>query len=196
MSTLPAAQYLRMSTERQQYSLENQAAAIEQYARQQNFNIVKTYRDAGRSGVLIKNRDGLKELLRDVVKDNPGYRAILVYDVSRWGRFQDTDESAHYEFICKSAGIPIHYCAEPFSNDGSISGSILKTLKRSMAAEYSRELGVKTYAGVMRLSQLGFRGGGQAGFGYRRVMVSSTGKLPRPGIEPNGNGDKAERQDP
>ncbi len=29
---LPAAQYLRMSTEHQQYSLQNQAAAIQRYA--------------------------------------------------------------------------------------------------------------------------------------------------------------------
>ena len=52
--------------------------------------------------------------------------AILVYYVSRWGSFQDTDESAHYEFACKSAGVPVHYCAEttaapstlPSSNPG------------------------------------------------------------------------------
>ncbi|MEO6246527.1 MAG: hypothetical protein ABIQ12_13930 [Opitutaceae bacterium] len=27
------------------------------------------------------------------------------YDVSRWGRFQDADESGYYEYICKRAGI-------------------------------------------------------------------------------------------
>jgi hypothetical protein len=57
------------------------------------------------------------------------------------GRFQDTDEAAHYEFLCKRSGVPIHYCAEPFANDGTVPSSILKTLKRTMAAEYSRELG-------------------------------------------------------
>jgi hypothetical protein len=24
----------------------------------------------------------------------------LVYDITRWGRFQDVDESAYYEFTC------------------------------------------------------------------------------------------------
>jgi len=84
------------------------------------------------------------------------YAAVLVYDVSRWGRFQDTDEAAYYEFLCKQAGIPVHYCAEPFPNDSTVSSSILKALKRSMAAEYSRELGVKVYAGKKRLVRLGF----------------------------------------
>lgn len=41
-----------------------------------------------------------------------------VYDVSRGGRFQDTDESAHYEFLCRRAEIAVPYCAEQFENDG------------------------------------------------------------------------------
>jgi hypothetical protein len=44
---------------------------------------------------------------------------ILAYDVSRWGRLQDTDESAYYEYICRRANLRIEYCAEPFTNDGS-----------------------------------------------------------------------------
>jgi DNA invertase Pin-like site-specific DNA recombinase len=140
---VPAAQYLRMSTEHQQYSLENQSAAIQNYANRHGFEIVQTYSDAAKSGVALKRRTGLRQLLQDVVSGNAAYRAILVYDVSRWGRFQDTDESAHYEFVCKSAGVPVHYCAETFANDGSLPSLIMKALKRTMAGEYSRELGVK-----------------------------------------------------
>jgi hypothetical protein len=66
------------------------------------------------------------------------------------GRFQDTDEAAHNEFVCKSAGIPVHYCAETFGNDGSLPSSIMKALKRAMAGEYSRELSVKVFAGQKR----------------------------------------------
>lgn len=46
-----AAQYLRMSTEHQRYSLENQAAAIGAYAERLGLNVVATYADAGKSGV-------------------------------------------------------------------------------------------------------------------------------------------------
>jgi hypothetical protein len=55
-----------------------------------------------------------------------------VYDVSRWGRFQDSDEAAHYEFVCKTAGAPVHYCAEMFANDGTLLSTIMKALKRAM----------------------------------------------------------------
>jgi DNA invertase Pin-like site-specific DNA recombinase len=171
----PAAQYLRMSTEHQQYSLENQSVAIQKYADLQGFQIVRTYSDAARSGLVLKRRIALRQLLQDVVSGDPGYRVILVYDVSRWGRFQDTDESAHYEFLCKSAGVPVHYCAETFANDGSLPSLIMKALKRTMAGEYSRELGVKILVGLKRLANLGFKQGGRPGYGLRRMLVSPTG---------------------
>jgi len=173
---IPAAQYLRMSTEHQQYSLENQSDAIRSYANTQGFEIVHTYSDAARSGLVLRHRDGLKQLLKDVVAGVIAYRAILVYDVSRWGRFQDTDEAAHYEFLCKSAGVPVHYCAETFANDGSLPSLIMKALKRTMAGEYSRELSVKVLAGLQRLAHLGFKQGGMPGYGLRRMLVYADGK--------------------
>src|SRR5579871_5509856 len=172
---IPAAQYLRMSTDFQKYSLENQAAAIKQYAELHGFEVTCTYQDAAKSGVILKHRVGLQRLLADVVSGNLNFSAILVYDVSRWGRFQDTDEAAHYEFLCKSAGVPVHYCAETFQNDGTLSSLIMKALKRMMAGEYSRELGVKVIEGMNRLTMLGFKQGGIPGYALRRMLVSSSG---------------------
>jgi DNA invertase Pin-like site-specific DNA recombinase len=172
---IPAAQYLRMSTEHQQYSLQNQSATIRSYAESHGFEVVRTYSDEAKTGMVLKYRAGLQQLLRDVVGGTSECCVILVYDVSRWGRFQDTDESAHYEFLCKSAGVPVHYCAEIFANDGSLPNLIMKALKRTMAGEYSRELGVKTYAGQKRLALLGFKQGGVPGYGLRRMLVSASG---------------------
>lgn len=173
---IPAATYLRMSTERQQYSLLNQSEVIAQYAVAHGFLIVKSYSDAAKTGVIFRKRTGLQSLIQDVVQGDASFKAILVYDVSRWGRFQDTDESAHYEFLCKSAGIPVHYCAEPFTNDTGLSSLIMKSLKRVMAGEYSRELGVKIFNAQRKLACLGFRQGGQPGYGLRRLLVSAEGK--------------------
>jgi DNA invertase Pin-like site-specific DNA recombinase len=175
-SLIPAAQYVRMSDEAQEFSIENQKAAIKIYADLHGFAVVKTYADAGKSGVIAKHRAALQQLLKDVVNGDAGYRAILVYDVSRWGRFPNSDEAAHYEFLCLQSGIPLHYCAEPFTNDCTASSSILKALKRSMASEFSRELGEKVFRGKSRLVQLGFWVGSSAGYGFRRLMVSADGK--------------------
>ncbi len=105
-----AAQYVRMSTDHQRYSIENQAAAIATYAAQRNLTIVSTYADHGRSGVRLDGREALQRLIRDVRSGQADFKLILVYDISRWGRFQDVDESAYYEFICKEAGIRVLYC--------------------------------------------------------------------------------------
>jgi DNA invertase Pin-like site-specific DNA recombinase len=144
---LRAAIYVRMSTEHQQYSTENQTQAIEEYAAQQNLAIVKRFADHGKSGLTLAGRASLCRLLHEVGSGAAEFENILVYDVSRWGRFQDVDESAYYEYLCKKAHIRVHYCAEPFNNDGSLYSTLMKTLKRSMAAEYSRELSRKVFAG-------------------------------------------------
>lgn len=172
-----AAEYVRMSTDHQKYSTENQAEAIRQYAARRGFSIVRTYADQGKSGLSIDGRDALKSLIADVQSGTAEFSTILVYDVSRWGRFQDADESAYYEYICKRAGIAVEYCAEQFENDGSPVSTIVKGVKRAMAGEYSRELSIKVFAGQCRLIELGFRQGGPAGYGLRRVLVDQAGAL-------------------
>ncbi len=166
-----AAQYVRMSTEHQKYSTENQAEIIAQYAEKRGFEIVRTYEDAGKSGLRLDGRLSLQRLISDVRGGVADFAAILVYDISRWGRFQDADESAYYEFICREVGIAVHYCAEQFENDGSLSATIIKSMKRAMAGEYSRELSAKVFTGQCRLIRLGFRQGGPAGYGLRRQLV-------------------------
>lgn len=170
-----AAAYVRMSTEHQQYSTENQRDVIFAFAAARNLEIVKIYADEGKSGLRLEGRDQLKALLRDVESGQADYSVVLVYDVSRWGRFQDPDESASYEIRCKQAGVRVLYCAEQFENDGSAVSSIIKNVKRTMAGEYSRELSVKVHAGQMRLIQLGVRQGGPAGYGLRRMLIDHTG---------------------
>jgi len=173
MTNVPAAEYLRVSTERQEYSLTCQSERIAKYARENGFEVYHTYCDEAKSGLDIGRRTGLSQLLQDVVGGKQSYRAILVYDVSRWGRFQDPDEAAHYEFLCKAAGVKVHYCAEHFENDGHPASLILKTLKRVMAAEYSRELSEKVFAGMTQVVKSGFRTGAHPGYGFRRMLVSA-----------------------
>src|SRR6202167_504613 len=170
-----AVEYVRMSTEHQQYSTENQQKVIRQYAEQHGMVVIRTYTDAGKSGLRIDGRDALKQLIQDVENDRADFSAILVYDVSRWGRFQNADESAYYEYICQRAKIEVHYCAEQFENDGSPVSTIVKGVKRAMAGEYSRELSAKVFIGQCRLIELGFRQGGSAGYGLRRMLRDVSG---------------------
>lgn len=175
LSATRAAQYVRMSTEHQQYSTENQGDRIREYAERRNIEIVRTYADEGKSGLKISGRAALQRLIRDVENGEIDFTLILVYDVSRWGRFQDADESAYYEYICKRAGIQVAYVAEQFENDGSPVSTIVKGVKRAMAGEYSRELSAKVFGGQCRLIELGYRQGGTAGYGLRRALIDQAG---------------------
>lgn len=176
VTKIKAAAYIRMSTEHQKYSLENQMAAINEYADQYGYTVMKIYADGAKSGLNISGRPFLQEMINDVQNKKNEYKAILVLDVTRWGRFQDADESAYYEFTCKRAGIEVQYCQEQFNNDGSPISTIIKGVKRTMAAEYSRELSCKVHAGQCRLITLGYKQGGFAGFGLRRMLIDETGR--------------------
>lgn len=170
-----AAEYIRMSTDYQRYSTANQQAKIGEFAVAHGMQVVRTYLDEGRSGLSLRGRPGLQSLLADVAKGAMDFDVILVFDVSRWGRFQDLDEGAHYEFVCRSAGKKVIYCAEIFEGDTSPYASIVKGLRRVMAGEYSRELSDKVFAGQSRLARLGYRVGGAPGYGYRRLLLDSNG---------------------
>ena len=139
---LRAALYMRTATEHQHYSTNNQSDKIREYADKRGIEIVRTYSDVGKSGVSIIGRKGFQTLLSDVDSGRADFNLILVYDVSRWGRFHDPDEGAYYEHICRRAGIEVTYCTEQFENNSASAATIVRAIKRSMADEYRRELSI------------------------------------------------------
>jgi len=175
--SIPAAQYLRMSTEKQPMSIETQREAIAAYALAAGYSVLETYVDAACSGVQLKGRQGMQRLLQDVMRPNCPYKAVLVLDVSRWGRFQDVDESAYYEYHCRKNGVQVIYASESFQASNSPLDSVIKQLKRSMAAEYSRELAHKSRAGQVTVVNQGFATGQLPCLGYRRVAIAADGSV-------------------
>lgn len=176
---IPAAQYLRASSEHQRYSVPAQRAAIALHAIEHGFEIVASYVDDGRSGVTIAKREGLKQLLADVLAGEAQFAIVLVLDVSRWGRFQNPDQAAHYEFICREAGVRVRYCAEAFENDDSPTSSLMKGIKRVMAGEYSRELSTKVRNAKRHKVSLGLVPGGACPFGLARQEQRADGSMGR-----------------
>ena len=171
-----AAAYVRMSTEHQKYSTSNQLAAIEAYAAERRFTVCRVYADEGISGLEIKNRPGLRRLITDVLKGSTDFSIVLVYDITRWGRFQDIDDSAFYEVLCRKSGVEIVYCAEGFQNDRSPLTAILKAIRRAEAADFSRDLSAKVFSGQCNLARRGYSQGGPAPYGLTTLVVRDDGK--------------------
>ncbi|KLR43203.1 recombinase family protein [Enterobacter ludwigii] len=166
-----AAQYLRMSTEHQKYSPENQREYIEKYAKEHSITIQYTYDDAGRSGLSLDNRPGLRSLLHDVENGIIKISLILVYDASRFGRFQDIEEAAHYSWRLKCNGVRIIYCAEPFSEEQTELYMLGLSYSRYGAATYSKNLSEKVFLGQANLVRRGYHQGGVPGYGIRRLLI-------------------------
>ena len=158
---LCAAEYVRMSTEHQQYSTENQADKIREYAARRGIEIVRTYRRrgqerpahrrAGRAEAADRGRRGRAGRL-------PGHPRLRRQPLGPLpGRRRERLLRVHLPAAPASRS---HYCAEQFENDGSPVSTIVKGVKRAMAGEYSRELSAKVFAGQCRLIELGYRQGG------------------------------------
>jgi DNA invertase Pin-like site-specific DNA recombinase len=172
-----AAVYIRMSTDHQRYSVLNQANALGGYAVQRGLSIIDAYADEGKSGLTFRGRPALRQLIVDVQIVPRPFDVLLVLDISRWGRFQNSDEAAYYEFICTLAGVEVVYAAEGFANDTSSMSAMLKGMRRVMAADYSRDLSRRITAGKLVRSKEGMHMGGKTPYALQRVVYRPDGKV-------------------
>ena len=117
-----------------QHLASKQMDVIREYAKRHGMQIVEEYFDVGKSGVSIRDREALVKMVRDVESGQINFSAILLHDVSRWGRFQDADESAYYEYLCRRAGVSVHYCAGYPESEGISAPTIVKNVKASIRA--------------------------------------------------------------
>jgi Site-specific recombinases, DNA invertase Pin homologs len=169
--TVYAAEYMRMSTDHQKYSLDNQSGYIREYANKNGITISHSYSDAGKSGLNMSGRPGLRSLINDILNKKIEVSLVLVYDVSRFGRFQDTDEAGHYSYLLKKSGVKIIYCAEHFSEEHPEMFTLGLALSRHGAASFSRNQSEKVFLGQVNLVKKGYHQGGMAGYGLRRSLI-------------------------
>ncbi len=178
--TKKALAYYRHSAEdKQENSVEIQQDKIRKFAEDNAIEIIHEEADEGKSG-LKANRPGFQSVINQWVKnpEAPDFDYILVLDVSRWGRFQDQDESAHYEFVCKQHGKQVIYVNRGFQKEeGKLIGHLQTSIERYMAAEYSKQLSEKVFAGSIKVSEQGYSAGGSACYGMVRIRISADKKI-------------------
>lgn len=174
-----AVAYYRHSAEdKQENSVAIQREHALKFAQERQIEIVHEEADEGKSG-LSANRPGFDRLFKDWIlnPEAPQFDYVLVYDVSRWGRFQDQDEAAFWEFRCKSQGKQVIYVSRGFpKEEQQLISSLQTSIERYMAAEYSRQLSEKVFYGSVKVSQQGFSAGGVAPYGMARVLLDETKK--------------------
>ncbi|MBN3059418.1 recombinase family protein [Pectobacterium versatile] len=175
MNETNVAQYLRMSTDHQQYSLFNQSQFISKYASENGMNIIHTYDDSGKSGVTTNRRDAFHQLIDDVVSGRINIKAVLVYDISRFGRFQKIDQYGYYTHQLEMHDVKIIYCANPIAEVDNDYADFQLFIGRKEASSFSRNLSQKVFIGQANLAGRGYHQGGPAGYGLRRMLVDESG---------------------
>ena len=162
-----AAMYNRNSSDiGQENSCDIQYENNMAFAKKHNIEVIAVFEDRGKSGLNAEGRPGFQALMKRVVEDD-SFSIILVYDVSRWGRFPDTDLSAHYEAICRQHGKDVVY-TDSGEFDKAQKKTLIKQLeiqiKRHQAADYSAVLSKKTKDGAIHVAKQGYRPGGSPPF--------------------------------
>ncbi len=172
------AYYRHSAEDKQENSVPIQHEHAQKFAKQYKLEIIHEEADEGKTG-LLASRPGFERLFSDwILNPNaPVFDYVLVYDVSRWGRFQDQDEAAYYEFRCKQHGKKVIYISRGFPKEEQQLITHLQTsIERYMAAEYSRQLSDKVFYGCVKVSEQGYSAGGTACYGMARQLLDANKK--------------------
>ncbi|MHC4962451.1 MAG: recombinase family protein, partial [Planctomycetota bacterium] len=159
------AYYRHSAQDRQENSIPIQRDQVRQFAAENGVEIIKEFADHGKSGLSTEGRDNFKRMLEMVIETTIEFKYILVLDVSRWGRFQDIDMSAHYRALCKKYGREVVYTTIGFPKEDDPMHFMQLNFEGYRAATYSRELSGKVFRGCVKSAQQGFRAGAQAPYG-------------------------------
>lgn len=167
------AYYRHSAEDKQENSVAIQRQYTERFARDNNIIIIHEEADEGKSG-LLASRPGFERLFTDWIENSNAlpFDYVFVYDVSRWGRFQDQDQAAYYTHLCTKYGKEVVYVSRGFPDTNNPLISSLETsLQRYMAAEYSRQLSEKVFYGCVKVSEEGYSAGGTAVYGMVRQLL-------------------------
>ncbi len=129
-----AVAYVRMSTDKQDYSIESQKRTIDEYAKKNKYTIITYFEDKGISGRDAEKRPAFMEMIEESKKSYFNY--VLIYDSSRFAR--NLEQSLIYKSILKKNNVELISITEPMLDDDS--QLIADALFGAMNEMYSRKL--------------------------------------------------------
>ena len=162
---IPAAAYYRMSSDKQETSIADQRSAVEEYAEQNNYQLVREYQDAGVSGWKSQERVGFQQMINDAQHDE--FQAVLCWDVDRFSRFPVL-EANHYWFLLDRAGVHIATVAQGRLDFADLGEWLKASVVQHGKAEYCKDLSRNVCRGMREKRQAGYWLG-PAPFGYEVV---------------------------
>ena len=153
--------YARYSSDNQtEQSIEGQLRVCEQYAKNNDIVILKTYIDRAMTGT-NDNRPDFQQMIKDSASKE--WQNIIVYKLDRFSR--NKYETAKYKKILKDNGVKLISAMENIPDTPE--GIILESLLEGMAEYYSAELSQKVKRGMNETRLKGNFTGGNLIYGYK-----------------------------
>ena len=123
---IPAVAYYRMSSNKQETSIPEQREAVERYAGEHGYRIIRDYCDEGISGDATSKRVEFQRM-HHAACNGRDFRSILCWDQSRFGRF-DSVEAGYWIHPIRQAGIRLATVCDGLVDWNSFSGRVVNML--------------------------------------------------------------------
>ncbi|MCH5270747.1 MAG: recombinase family protein [Lachnospiraceae bacterium] len=158
--------YTRVSTAMQidGYSLDAQKARMKAFADYNEYEIVGTYEDAGKSGKSIEGRMEFNRMMEDIKAGKDGVSFVLVFKLSRFGR-NAADVLSTLQ-IMQDFGVNL-ICVEDGIDSSKDAGKLMISVLSAVAEIERENIRVQTMEGRIQKAREGKWNGGFAPYGYQ-----------------------------
>jgi len=158
-----AAAYVRMSSDQQEGSPEQQREAIKQHAENHNYRIVQWYEDLGISGDATTKRTDFQKMIADGSVGDFG--AIVCWDQDRFGRF-DLVEAGRWIYPLQQSGVILDTVTGGKTDWNNLVDQLTYMAKQMGKAGYLRDLSANVKRGQTKAQDAGKWVTGFPPFGY------------------------------
>ncbi len=160
--------YTRVSTTMQTdgYSLDAQKARMKAYADYNDYEIVGTYEDAGKSGKSIEGRIEFNRMMEDIKSGKDGVSFVLVFKLSRFGR-NAADVLSTLQ-VMQDFGVNL-ICVEDGIDSSKDAGKLMISVLSAVAEIERENIRVQTMEGRIQKAREGKWNGGFAPYGYQLI---------------------------
>lgn len=160
--------YTRVSTTMQTdgYSLDAQKARMKAYADYNDYEIVSTYEDAGKSGKSIEGRLEFNRMMEDIKSGKDGVSFVLVFKLSRFGR-NAADVLSTLQ-VMQDFGVNL-ICVEDGIDSSKDAGKLMISVLSAVAEIERENIRVQTMEGRIQKAREGKWNGGFAPYGYQLI---------------------------
>jgi DNA invertase Pin-like site-specific DNA recombinase len=176
---VPVAVYFRMSTDKQEHSIERQRSQVVPYCERMGYTIVAEYKDEGLAGDLFEKRPGFQQLLKDAPRGK--FKRIVVDEQSRLSRQDKNEFIALVIYPLQKARVQLDAANKGPVDYDSLAGGIMAMIDADKASGESKNLSRRVLSRILNKARAGIWVGGIVPYGMcavrdERFLEPTSGK--------------------